>query len=542
MTSKPLILAGFMGTGKSTVGQLCARQLGYEFIDADVEIVRREGMSIPQVFEHKGEAYFRALEAALVAELIQREQVVIATGGGMIVDEANRRALLRAGVCVGLTASPGAILSRVDAATRPMLRTSTGTQEAVSQRVAALLKARAPAYRELHYTLDTTVHSPEETAAHVLAIYRAEQARIAVKVPANSDHVGHYDILFGEGVIDQLGSAMAGRGWTAPFAIVSDDTVAPLHAERVRQALGRAGIDAFIHSLRPGESHKTLQSVEDIYRACSQHGLERSSAIVAVGGGVVGDVAGFAAATYLRGVPFVQAPTSLLAMADSSIGGKVGVDTSFGKNLVGAFKQPEMVAIDTGCLRTLPMVELRCGYAEIVKAALISGGDAYRRVIASAQQHFVAGQSNEWVIAPLRDAIELKRQVVEEDPYEKGRRALLNLGHTFGHGLETWSHFAVKHGEGVSLGMVCAVRLSHMLGLCSGDLAEEVTGLLADAGLPVSLPGVDADAVWQLMQSDKKKQAGKLRFIVPRAPGDVFITSSVTEAQARQALASLALD
>ena len=531
--SNLLILAGFMGAGKTTVGRLCARQLGCEFIDADDEIVRREGMSIPQVFEQKGEAYFRAVEAALVAELVGRERAVIATGGGMIVNDANRHALLRAGVCVCLSASPAAILARVDAATRPMLRGGPP-----HERVAALLKERAPAYRELHYTVDTSSRTPEEAADCVLAIYRAEQVRIAIKVPGNADHAGHYDILFGDGIIEQLGFALAGRGWTAPFAIVADDTVAPLHAERARQSLARASIDAFIHTQRTGESFKTLQSVEDIYRACSRHGLERSSAIVAVGGGVTGDVAGFAAATYLRGVPFVQVPTSLLAMADSSIGGKVGVDTSFGKNLVGAFKQPEVVAIDTGCLRTLPLVELRCGYAEIVKAALISGGDAYRRI--SAGVTLVAGQSDERLIATLRDAIELKRRVVEEDPYEKGRRALLNLGHTFGHGIEAWSQFAVKHGEGVSLGMVCAARLSHALGLCSGDTVEEVTGLLADAGLPVSLPGVDADAIWQLMQSDKKKRGGKLRFIVLRAPGDVFITDQVTEAQARQALASLA--
>jgi 3-dehydroquinate synthetase len=226
-------------------------------------------------------------------------------------------------------------------------------------------------------------------------------------------------------------------------------------------------------------------------------------------------------------------------MADSSIGGKVGVDTSFGKNLVGAFKQPELVVIDTACLRTLSVDELRCGYAEIVKAALIDGGAAYERVCAYTLGPD-AGQDPE-LTQLLLDAIDLKRRVVEEDPFEKGRRALLNLGHTFGHGVEAWSHFAIKHGQGVALGMLCAVRLSQSLGLCDEELAESVEHLLAASGLPVQLPGVDAQPIWQLMQSDKKKHAGKLRFVLLRAQGDCIITDAVTEEQARWALSTLSI-
>ncbi|MCL4504920.1 MAG: 3-dehydroquinate synthase, partial [Chloroflexi bacterium] len=398
-----------------------------------------------------------------------------------------------------------------------------------------------PAYRELHYAVDTTERTPEQAADCVLTILRAEQMRIPVKVASPSPGGGaSYDIVFGAGVADQLGFALAGRGWCAPFAIVSDDTVGPLHAARVQQALAQAGIASFIHAIPAGESHKTLHNVELIYRALSEHGLERSSAVIAVGGGVVGDVVGFAAATYLRGVPFVQVPTTLLAMADSSVGGKVGVDTPFGKNLVGAFKQPELVVMDPAFLRTLPAAELRNGYAEIVKAALISGGEPYRRVRAGVSLSVQSGGGvDAKLIGTLLDAIELKRGVVEEDPYEKGRRALLNLGHTFGHGIEAWSKFAVKHGEAVSLGMVCAARLSQALGLCDAALVKEVVELLAAAGLPVALPGIDVEAVWQLMQSDKKKRGGRLRFIVMGAPGDVFASSDVTEAQAKQVLRTL---
>ncbi len=535
--TRPLILAGFMGAGKTTIGQIVAQRLGYEFIDTDAEIERRAGLTIPQLFDQMGEAHFRALETALARELIGRERIVIATGGGMIVDPANRAALLRAGVTLCLTASPEAILRRVDASTRPLLR-ATQPGEHIHDRVAQLLKARAPAYAELHYHLDTTHRSPEEAAQCALDIYRAEQERIAVRHPA-----GQYDIVMGEGLIDQAGFALAPRGWLSPLAIVSDSEVGPLYAGRLQRALSRAGLASFIHLMPAGETHKTLRSVEDMYQAFAANGLERNGAVIALGGGVVGDVAGFAAATFMRGVSFAQIPTSLLAMADSSIGGKVGVDTPFGKNLVGAFKQPDIVIMDQALLQSLPAVELQCGYAEIVKAALLRGGEAWERIAQLTIDDWQLTANPELrasLARSLRDAILLKRDVVEEDPFERGRRALLNLGHTFGHGIEAWSNFAIKHGQAVSLGMVCAMCLGQRLGVCGADLVEAVTNALSRAGLPVSLPAVDVDAVWRLMQSDKKKCGGKVRFVLLRAPGDAFITSEVDEQDARRAIAGLA--
>lgn len=535
--SRPLILAGFMGAGKTTIGQIAARRLGYDFIDTDAEIERRTGLSIPQIFDQMGEPHFRALERALLSELVGRERIVIATGGGMIVDPANRAMLLQAGVIICLTASPEAIVRRVDASTRPLLR-ATQPGESIHDRIAHLLKTRAPAYAELHYHLDTTHRSAEEAAQCALDIYCAEQERIAVRHPA-----GQYDIVIGEGLIDQAGFALAPRGWASPLAIVSDSDVGPLYAGRLQRALNRAGLASFVHVMPAGETHKTLRSVEDMYQAFAVNGLERNSAVIALGGGVVGDVAGFAAATFMRGVSFVQIPTSLLAMADSSIGGKVGVDTPFGKNLVGAFKQPDMVIMDHGLLQSLPTVELQCGYAEIVKAALLRGGEAWQRVQEMPTSDWQLTEDAALRSAlkqSLRDAILLKRDVVEEDPFERGRRALLNLGHTFGHGIEAWNDFTIKHGQAVSLGVVCAMRLGQTMGVCGANLVEAVIDVLARAGLPVSLPSVDVDAVWRLMQLDKKKRGGKVRFVLLRAPGDAFVTSDVDEQDARRAIASLA--
>ena len=555
-TNRNLILAGFMGVGKSTVGRLCAEQLGYAFVDTDLEIERREGMSIPQMFARKGEAYFRAREAELTQEIAGLEKLVVATGGGMIVNDANRAVLLGAGVCVALTASADEILQRLGpeaAARRPMLQ--GGKPEA---RVAQLLKERAPKYAELHYHVETSGLSLIQVAERVIELFGCERERIAVKVPgtsaigiASARHLS-YDIVMGHGLLDQVGLILAGRGYSS-VAIVADENTGRLFGERVMKALKQVGLCSIVHIMPAGEHAKHLQTVEGIYKALAEHGLDRGSAVLALGGGVVGDVAGFAAATYLRGLPFVQVPTSLLAMADSSIGGKVGVDTQFGKNLVGAFKQPEMVVIDLDCLNSLPDVELRCGLAEIIKAGLIKGGNTWLQMTNDnvalkpglmTDRHWSRLDSR-LVIGHLIAAIHLKREVVEEDPYEKGRRALLNLGHTFGHGLEAWSQFEIKHGEAVSLGMVCAVRASQQLGFCDAALVEETLAVLQQVGLPVdltsfaTLPALDVDAVWRIMQSDKKKASGQLRFILIRKPGECFISNDVTEQLAKAMLKTL---
>lgn len=541
MNDRNLILAGFMGSGKSAVGRLCAERLGMDFLDTDQEIARRAGMPIPEVFERCGEAYFRAQERALVAELSARRGCVVATGGGMVVDDENRAALLASGMVVCLTAAPEVIVQRVGgdsaAQQRPMLRGGD-----VAGRVAQLLRERAPKYAQLHYHVDTSQRSPDEVAEIVCALYAREQARIPVVIPPAG---ARYDVVIGEGLLDGLGFMLAGRGWSPPFALVTDAVVGEHLAGRAQRALARAGLEAFVHVMPASEAGKTLASVEAMYRAFSAHGMERGSAVIALGGGVVGDTAGFAAATFLRGVPFVQVPTTLLAMADASIGGKVGVDTEFGKNLVGAFKQPELVVADVGALRTLPVRELRSGLAEVIKAGLLSGGERYDRLRRFILQGAASGLTMAEVLA---DAVHLKRMIVEADPFERDRRALLNLGHTFGHGIEAWSDFRLRHGEAVALGLVCAARLSQAMGLCADALVEEVIGLLRAAGLPVSLGEVadlleghvfDEERIWRYMMSDKKKRAGKLRFVLLRAPGDALVCDQVDEHLARQALRSI---
>jgi 3-dehydroquinate synthase len=535
-----LILTGFMGTGKSTVGLICAKRLGYEFVDLDSEIERETGLSIPHIFERHGESFFRALETRLIERILKpnRTKLVLATGGGAIKEQANRERLLNAGTAVCLTASPDTILKRAGDTDRPLLRAPD-----VLAQIEKLMKERAAYYREMHYQIDTTHISPEEVAVRILRIYNAEYMRMTVRIPQQPA----YDIVIGENILDQIGFAIANKGWGSPVAIVTDDIVGWNYANRVRSALGLTGIGSFIHTTQSGEENKTLRTVEDIYESFASHSLERNNVALALGGGVLGDTAGFAAATYMRGIALVQIPTTLLAMVDSSIGGKTGVDAHFGKNMIGAFKQPDLVVMDLNVLRTLPEIQISAGLAEVIKSALIDGGAFWDEIQALRFKTQDKTPVAEGLFNFIVRSIDLKRRIVEEDPFEHGKRALLNLGHTFGHGIESWSHYQILHGQAVSLGIMCAATASFEMGLCGRGLVENISELLASAGLPthlsqldMTLRASDIDTILHIMQSDKKKRGGKLRFILMRAPGDLVITSDIDEMQVRRAIASVA--
>lgn len=327
-----------------------------------------------------------------------------------------------------------------------------------------------------------------------------------------------YDVVVTEDGLTSLGDLMRERGLSGEAAVVTDETVAELYGQQTVAALESAGFGAALVSFAAGEKHKTLLTVESLYSALVDNRLERGHPVVALGGGVVGDTAGFVAATFLRGVPLVQVPTTLLAMVDSSVGGKVGVDLPQGKNLVGAFKQPELVLADVATLRTLPEREFRAGLAEVIKAGVIGDPTLFQHL----EQN--EAQPLSWIIGR---AIQVKRHVVEDDPFESGRRAVLNLGHTFGHALEVVSDYRLLHGFAVSVGMVIATRVSARLGLADNALADRIIGTLANHGLPVCYREGSPEAVWDAMATDKKRTAGTRRYVLPRAVGDVFITSDV---------------
>jgi len=349
-----------------------------------------------------------------------------------------------------------------------------------------------------------------------------KQSPILVQAPD-----ARYPIYVGAGLLQQLPELMAEHKVSGKIVIVTNETLLPLYGKALSEQLGAALV-----ALPDGEAYKTLDSVRRLYTAFIEAGLDRRGIVLALGGGVIGDMAGFAAATFLRGVPFIQVPTSLLAMVDSSVGGKVGVDLPEGKNLVGAFKQPALVVADTNVLRTLPDVEWRCGVAEIIKAGLLRettllDANIYRRDSADGGASFI------------RRAIGFKVEVVEEDPYESGIRAILNLGHTFGHALEAVSNFSWRHGEAVGFGLVAAARLSQVLGLCNMQLPMQVEQLVRAVGLPVRYCDYAAADIRAAMNTDKKRQSGKVRFVLLRAAGDPVVSADVPDAKVISVLESL---
>lgn len=323
---------------------------------------------------------------------------------------------------------------------------------------------------------------------------------------------GGYDVLLGEGLLARLPPLLEERGLAARTAVVTNDTLAPLYGDALAAALP----DAFAVSVPDGEQYKSLATLSDIYDALVAGGLGRDGLVVALGGGVMGDMAGLAAATYMRGLRLVQVPTSLLAMVDASVGGKVGVDLPAGKNLVGAFKQPELVVIDPDALDTLPPEELRAGLAEVVKAGLIAD-PALLEALAGAWER----------AETIRRALAVKIDVVEADPYEAGVRAHLNLGHTFAHAFEVCSDYTWRHGEAVAVGMVAAARLSVRLGMADEALVGRIADLLAALGLPTRYADASPEALWAAMKHDKKAKAGQRRFVLLRQAGQVEVVPGV---------------
>ncbi|MGI8586967.1 MAG: 3-dehydroquinate synthase [Chloroflexia bacterium] len=353
---------------------------------------------------------------------------------------------------------------------------------------------------------------------------------------------GTYQVTLGEGLLDTVGAELAGAG-AAPglgkrVVIATDENVARLHGDRVRQALEESGYRAGLVAMQPGEAHKDWRSLDLFIRGFAEHGLDRNGWVLALGGGVVGDTAGLAAALYMRGIALVQAPTTLLAMADASVGGKVAIDHPLGKNMVGVFKQPAAVFADLSMLRTLPPNEIANGMAEVVKAAIIgiprdpaAGG----RLMELLERG--APPSEEMLVF----SIEVKRRLVEADPFEQGERALLNLGHTFGHAFELLSGYTLKHGFAVAEGMAVAAHLAERLGLAPMSLTEQTERLLLTYGLPVrwgaGLPlETSAADVLAAMATDKKRRGGGLRFVLARTVGDVRVEADVPEGEVLAAL------
>ena len=350
-----------------------------------------------------------------------------------------------------------------------------------------------------------------------------------------------YEIAIAPGGLTQLGSHLSQLNLGKKILLVSNPDIFEHYGEQALTSLQEAGFDVFHHLIPAGERYKTLESIGKIYDVALENHLERSSTLVALGGGVVGDMTGFAAATWLRGVNFVQVPTSLLAMVDASIGGKTGVNHPQGKNLIGAFYQPRLVLIDPQVLKTLPEKEFRAGMAEVIKYGIIWDAELFRRLEQSDRLDQLNTVPEELLQTILAHSCQAKADVVSKDEKEAGLRAILNYGHTVGHAVESLTGYStVIHGEAVAIGMVVAGDIATRMGLWSSDDAQRQNDLIRKAGLPTHIPaGVDIEAIIETLQTDKKVKAGKVRFVLPTQIGAATVTDQVTDDLIRQVLQEL---
>ena len=358
---------------------------------------------------------------------------------------------------------------------------------------------------------------------------------ITVDLPQNN-----YQIAIATDSLKQLGSQMAQLNLGKKVLVISNPEISGYYGETCLNSLREAGFETYIHLIPAGESYKHLESIQQIYDVAQANHLERSSTFVALGGGVIGDMTGFSAATWLRGVNFVQVPTSLLAIVDASVGGKTGVNHPQGKNLIGAFYQPKLVAIDLNLLKTLPLKEFRAGMAEVIKYGVIWDEDLFTKL-----EHHDKLDSLENVGESLLETIvtrscQAKAEVVGQDEKESGIRAILNYGHTIGHAVESLTHYQqFVHGEAVGIGMVAAGKIAVAMGLWTQTEADRQDALIAKAGLPTEIPSELAIAdILETIKSDKKVKAGKVRFVLPRTIGKVIISDRVTPEIITQALRS----
>jgi shikimate kinase/3-dehydroquinate synthase len=532
MAERNIVLTGFMGTGKSSVGREVADRSGLPFLDLDDLIAARAGKPIPEIFAQDGEPAFRALEAQACQEVREPSGQVIAAGGGAVLDPANREALASGGTVICLEAETGVIARRLAGGDgRPLL--SGANREA---RIAELLATRAAAYAELPHQLDTSLLTVVQAAERVMGIAAGlpkgghripvgRRSRDAAGEPAEGASalaarapVPPYDILIAEDGLDQAGRHLLDAGIVpGRCAVITNPIVEGHWSAKLFASLTAAGFQPRLYPVPDGERHKTLEAAGDLFHRLAGDRMAREDAIVALGGGVIGDLAGFVAATWLRGVPFVQVPTSLLAMVDASIGGKVAVDLPQGKNLVGAFKSPALVLADPLVLRTLPGVEFRCGLAEVAKAAVIGDPALFEQL---------AGSGPASLTGLIADAARVKVRVVESDPFEIAERAWLNLGHTFGHALEVVSGYSLRHGESVALGMIAAADMSAALGYCDRTLPVRIRRIVERLGLPEEI-AFEPEEVLKAMGADKKRRGGEHRFVVPTRIGQVEVVSNV---------------
>ncbi len=498
-----VFIYGPPGVGKSTIGKLLAVQYNLPFIDLDDEITQLAEKSIARIFAEDGEETFRSLEQQRLSEIILDKPGIVSLGGGALLNDHNRKLVNENGPVVFLSASKQVLLHRLSLSepVRPLIA------RGMAEKLTRLLSERAEHYASFELRCDTDDRTPEEIIWDI-------QKKLGTFYITGMGK--GYWVKVKKGERSSLGQELAQLHAGRSAIIITDENVGPIYARQIETSLQAAGFEVHTHVISAGESHKNLQTISNIWEAFTKAKLDRESLVIALGGGVVGDLAGFSAATYMRGIDWVNIPTTLLAMVDSSVGGKTGFDLPQGKNLVGAFHPPKFVLIDPQMLSTLPEEELRGGMAEVVKHAIIGSKNLYLHCKGPWQKSI---QENEGFIV---EALSVKVKMIQKDPYEKGPRAMLNLGHTIGHAIELLSDFGIAHGYAVAIGMVAEAKLAEQIGITKPAFVEELTRTLNHIGLPTKIPQfMNRSEIIETMRLDKKNSKKNIRFSLPQSVGQV---------------------
>ncbi len=565
-----IFLVGFSGTGKTSTGKVLAKRLGYEYIDTDLQIEANTGRPVPEIFAQEGEAAFRKMETAVLEEICKQDFQVVATGGGLVLSKDNRTNMTANGYVFCLEARIETIYVRLmlDSSVRPLLQ--GGDPFA---RITALKSQRQLWYVESDWIVQTDFLTPEEVAEEIeralpivnrrnsknprgatspgqraktdAMYYSPESEPNNLTIKTSGDP---YTVVFAPDLLDRLGDLVkehiAGSAGRKVF-IITDDRIGQIYGERAVSALAKAGYRPSLLVVPAGEQSKSLEQATQLYQKLAENRAERKDIIVAIGGGVIGDLGGFVAASWLRGIDLVHVPTTLLAMVDSSIGGKTAVNLPQGKNLVGAVYPPRLVISDVTMLASLPPRERKSGWAEVIKHAIIPGADpdeqgALRR-FHNLELNLPKLLANDPITtaAILRESVAVKAGVVERDERESDLRMTLNYGHTYAHALEAAGDYqTLLHGEAVAIGMHGVALLSHRMGLCDAAFVEQQKKMLQAFGLPLKAK-VDIEKVLPAMGMDKKSEGGSIRWIIPLGMGKVEIRRDIPQELVREVLPEL---
>jgi 3-dehydroquinate synthase len=504
-----VVLVGFMGSGKSTVGRMLAERTKRSFVDLDDDIAADAGRSISEIFASEGEAGFRRREAHTLRRALNKQDIIMAAGGGAPLADENWNQMREGNCVVSLMAQPAELARRLNGSKgRPLLEPD------VPSAIASLLPDRIGRYAAADLVIRTDGRKPVEVADEIQSrLPRGGVHRMAIDVPD-----AYHEITIGSHLPSLVAQMLKRLAPSQPIAIISDWVILGKHLKPLADALDAVDIKATPVPVPSGEPAKELDSLSSIYAELAKIGVDRQGCLIAFGGGTVGDVAGFAAATWMRGIRYVQVPTTLLAMVDSSIGGKTAINLPAGKNLVGAVHQPVAIFCDIDYLESLPGEEYRAALAEVVKAGMIADRSFVEWLAANLP--LLLSREPGVVDEAVRRAIKIKADIVARDPYERGERAILNYGHTLGHALERAAGYGtLRHGEAVAWGMEVAARISVMTGTCRADDVTVQHTLLERAGLLGSRPAFEPLDLLNAMQHDKKSRAGKPRWVLLREVG-----------------------